>query len=113
MEDNRENKKLIALFVGFEKIDEEGYINSLQYNGGVEVYKKATGHYDDMLFSTSWDWLITAWHIFITMIWDEGGYDDEDVVKIRKEFQTRIDRDAPGEASVILVNAIKWYNEKK
>jgi len=51
------NNKLIAEFIGFEDTG-EGYTNSLDYFGDIKVYRESTGHFNDMKFNSSWDWLI-------------------------------------------------------
>jgi len=68
---------------------------------------------EDLRYHTSWDWLIPAWHKWITMCWDDGLFTSHPVQNIYEEFNTRVARNAPNEAMEFLVQGIKWHNQQE
>jgi hypothetical protein len=105
-----DNIKLVALFVGWE---DDGEKNSLNYYGDVDVYLKSTGHFADMEFTSSWDWIIPVYYKLCTLAWYEGASEMNNIKVFTDEFHTRIMRDAPSEAFGILVQFLNWYIEKQ
>ena len=60
-------------------------------------------------YQKSWELLIPVWHKLITAIWDKGMFDLPESVELYSAFNTRIARNAPGEATQILAVAITAY----
>lgn len=67
----------------------------------------------NLLFHKSWDWLTPVWHKLITKIWDEGKMDDAFYKELYSQFNTRVARNAPREASELLVEGIKHYKSRQ
>jgi hypothetical protein len=131
MEDQSKNNDFLAEFMGYQILHKKFQVKS--YNSSNEYYwdwtegkvlcdpqgeivenyeqEPLTG-YDDLGFSSSWDLLIPVWHKIITEIWDAELDESEhlqDTLDLEAEFLTRVSRDAPIEATEIVIKTIKWF----
>jgi hypothetical protein len=106
-------KRMIADFVGFYD-GGEGCTNSMVYSGREKIYKQSTGHFEDMLFSQSWDWLMPAWiklRRCLRDILDNGA--TQTVVFLYDEIISAIGAGEIDYAYEKVVKGIEWWNENK
>ncbi len=99
-----ENNKLIAEFMGMQNTPIGWYDNE----GNLKLSYTKDNTFDDLLFDTSWDWLMPVYHKCIDVV---GGWMDNDSIlddKIPIRSFSNI-----GDLYRVVVEFIKWYNENK
>ena len=115
-----ESNKLIAEFMGFTYEKNLGYYDN-EMLMGQHVYDQQQGNcFDDLLFNTSWDWLMPV----VEKIGHELTSIDISFLRMKDETYTTmtkieelnlcITNENPIDAVYTTVlNFIKWYNENK
>lgn len=108
------NNILIAEFMGYKNVKTVDHYDTKRFKKGVCVLSVKDNRTTYHEYNSNWNQLIFAWHKLVSMIWsegDDGDYMCEFLNDLYDDFNTKVGRNAPKEASELLVKGIKWYNQ--